>query len=45
MARAEKIVGAGGQVALPKCALPGKGYFLDTDGHVVGLHQPDPEAK
>ena len=47
-ADAEKIVAAGGQVALPKYALPGmawQGYFLDTEGNVFGLHQPDPEAK
>ena len=44
---AAKILAAGGQVALPKYALPGmawQGYFLDTEGNVFGLHQPDPEA-
>lgn len=47
-ATAEKILAAGGQVAMPKAALPGmawQGYFLDTEGNVFGLHQPDPEAK
>lgn len=42
-----KIVAAGGQVALPKAALPGmawQGYYLDTEGNVFGLHQPDPHA-
>ncbi|WP_153506125.1 VOC family protein [Cumulibacter manganitolerans] len=44
----EKILAAGGQVAMPKAALPGmawQGYYLDTEGNVFGLHQPDPEAK
>lgn len=43
----EAILAAGGQVALAKHALPGmawQGYFLDTEGNVFGLHQPDPEA-
>lgn len=47
-ALAEKILGAGGQVALPKHALPGmawQGYFLDTEGNVFGIHQPDEKAK
>ncbi len=46
-ATAEAILAAGGQVALPKYALPGmawQGYFLDTEGNVFGIHQPDPEA-
>lgn len=41
------ILEAGGQVALPKAALPGmawQGYYLDTEGNVFGLHQPDPNA-
>ena len=47
-ADADKITAAGGAVALGKQALPGmawQGYFLDTEGNVFGLHQPDPEAK
>ena len=43
----EAILAAGGQVAMPKSALPGmawQGYYLDTEGNVFGLHQPDPEA-
>ena len=47
-ATAQKILDAGGIVALPKAALAGmawQGYFLDTEGNVFGLHQPDPEAK
>ena len=44
---AERILKAGGQVALPKMALPGtawQGYFLDTEGNTFGIHQPDPNA-
>ena len=47
-ATAARIAGAGGSVALPKMALVGmawQGYFLDTEGNVFGVHQPDPEAK
>ncbi len=47
-ATAERISEAGGTVALPKAALVGmawQGYFLDTEGNVFGVHQPDPEAK
>lgn len=43
-----RILGAGGQVALPKMALPGmawQGYFLDTEGNTIGLHVPDPNAR
>lgn len=45
---AEKILSAGGQVALPKAAIPGmawQGYFLDTEGNTFGVFQPDTEAK
>lgn len=47
-ASAARILQAGGTVAQPKVALPGmpwQGYFLDTEGNVFGLHQPDPQAK
>ncbi len=43
-----KIIAAGGKVAMPKFALPGmawQGYYLDTEGNVFGIHQPDPGAK
>lgn len=43
----QAILAAGGQVAVPKGALPGmawQGYYLDSEGNVFGLHQPDPEA-
>ena len=42
-----RILDAGGQVALPKMALPGmawQGYYLDTEGYTFGIHQPDPNA-
>jgi uncharacterized protein len=42
-----RILDAGGQVALPKAALPGmawQGYYLDPEGNTFGIHQPDPEA-
>lgn len=44
---ASRILGAGGTVALAKAALPGmawQGYFLDTEGNVFGVHQPDENA-
>jgi len=44
----DRVLAAGGQVALPKHALPGmawQGYYLDTEGSVFGVHQPDPEAR
>ncbi|WNS77543.1 VOC family protein [Bacillus sp. DTU_2020_1000418_1_SI_GHA_SEK_038] len=43
-----KILNNGGKVALPKFALPGmawQGYYLDTEGNIFGLHQPDVNAK
>ncbi|MBX4198968.1 VOC family protein [Candidatus Parcubacteria bacterium] len=47
-AYAKKILAAGGQVAMPKFALPGmawQGYFIDTEGNTFGLHQADAGAK
>lgn len=47
-ATAARVERAGGTVALPKHALTGmawQGYFLDTEGNVFGIHQPDPEAR
>ena len=41
-ATAEKILAAGGVVALPKFSLADmawQGYFLDTEGNTFGLHQ------
>lgn len=45
---AARILAAGGTEAMPKYALPGmawQGYFHDPANNVLGLHQPDPEAK
>lgn len=45
---AAKIEKAGGKIAMPKHALMGiawQGYFLDTEGNVFGIHQPDVNAK
>ena len=43
-----KITQNGGQIAIPKMAVPGIGwlvYFKDLDGHIVGAMQADPNAK
>jgi uncharacterized protein len=43
-----KILAFGGQVALPKYPLPGmawQGYYIDTEGNLFGIHQPDTNAK
>lgn len=43
-----RILKLGGKVALPKHALPGmawQGYYIDTEGNVFGIHQPDKDAK
>ena len=45
---ADRILANGGQVALPKFAIPGRcwqGYFIDTDNNVFGIFQPDEKAK
>lgn len=47
-ATADKIAGAGGQVALPKFAIPGtcwQGYFVDTEGNTFGIFEVDENAK
>lgn len=44
----QRIVAAGGTIALPKHAIPGmawQGYYKDTEGNIFGVHQPDPNAK
>ncbi|PIC56687.1 glyoxalase [Sporosarcina sp. P12(2017)] len=44
----EKILSNGGSLAMPKYALPGmawQGYYLDTEGNIFGIHQPDENAK
>ncbi len=43
-----KVVAAGGQVRMPRMAIPGVGWFaqcVDTEGNVFGLMQEDPGAK
>ena len=43
-----KIINNGGKVAMPKYALPGmawQGYYIDTEGNLFGIHQPDVNAK
>ena len=45
---AAKVASHGGQVALPKFAVPGvcwQGYFIDPEGNTFGIFQPDPKAK
>lgn len=45
---ASRIMQQGGQVALPKFAVPGvcwQGYFLDIDGNTFGVFQVDANAK
>jgi len=42
-----KAVALGGQIALPKTAVPGMGYFLyikDTEGNILGLWENNPRA-
>jgi uncharacterized protein len=46
-AQLEKVVSLGGEVALPKQAIPGVGWLAhakDTEGNIFGLMQNDPEA-
>lgn len=43
-----RILNLGGKLALPKYALPGmawQGYYIDTEGNLFGIHQPDEHAK
>lgn len=47
-AMAAKILAAGGKEAMPKMALVGmawQGYYIDTEGNTIGIHQPDTNAK
>ena len=44
----EKILKAGGTIAVPKHAIPAmawQGYYKDTEGNIFGVHQPDQNAK
>jgi predicted enzyme related to lactoylglutathione lyase len=43
----KKVTAAGGQVIMPKTAVPQMGWFavcLDPEGNVFGLWQNDPNA-
>jgi uncharacterized protein len=43
----EKVLAHGGEIVLPKDAIPGIGYqayFTDNTGILLGLHQADPGA-
>ena len=43
-----RVLRAGGQIAMPKFAVPGvcwQGYFLDTEGNTFGIFQPDAAAR
>jgi len=45
---ASKVIKLGGQVALPKFAVPGtcwQGYFLDTEGNTFGIYEVDAKAQ
>ncbi len=47
-ATSEKIIRNGGQIAMPKFAVPGRcwqGYFLDPDQNVFGIFEVNEEAK
>jgi uncharacterized protein len=42
------VTANGGQIAMPKMAVPGVGwlaYAKDTEGHMFGMMQPDASAK
>jgi predicted enzyme related to lactoylglutathione lyase len=44
----DRIIQSGGQVALPKFAVPGRcwqGYFLDLDNNTFGIFEVDEHAK
>ena len=44
----ETVLSNGGSMALPKMPVPGVGwlaYCKDTDGHIFGIMQNDPNAK
>ncbi len=42
-----KVIVAGGEIVVPRFAIPGVGYgcyFTDTTGMIVGMHEADPSA-
>jgi predicted enzyme related to lactoylglutathione lyase len=47
-AYSQKATSTGGQVVVPKMAIPGVGWLVyckDTEGNIFGMMQPDPGAK
>ena len=45
---AERILQNGGQIAMPKFAIPGRcwqGYFMDADHNVFGIFEVDEKAR
>ncbi len=47
-AAVERVVAAGGQLAMPKMAVPGIGwlaYFFDPEHNCLGMMQRDPNAR
>jgi len=43
-----RVIGQGGQLALPKFAVPGvcwHAYFIDPEGNTFGIFQPDAQAR
>ena len=47
-ATGRKIEQAGGRLVVPKAAIVGmawQAYYLDTEGNIFGIHQPDANAK
>jgi len=45
---AQKILDLGGQIALPKFAVPGRcwqGYFIDLDNNTFGIFEVDEDAR
>ena len=44
----EKVTESGGEIVVPKMAIPGVGYMAyckDTEGNIFGIMHPDPNAK
>ena len=43
-----RVILAGGEIVVPRFTIPGVGhacYFTDPAGMIVGMHQPDPDAR
>lgn len=44
----ERITAGGGTIVVPKSPVPGVGwlaYFRDTEDNIMGIMEPDPDAK